>query len=180
MAQNSTILIPASLCLSLILTSCAPHHKLSPRLLTQLGDSAAESSNSHEAETLYQRALHTQPQNQTTRLKLLRLYLDDKNYAAILKESQRLKLDKTTLDLFRIRGIAFDLTGQHDKAQQVYAHILARFPEDEKTHMNLMLSLKLGGQHEEATRHHEKCSSSLSPHFQEQLDSHITNIPLPK
>lgn len=124
--------------------SCTPRKELQPDLLTQLGD-AATTHDTQQAESLYLRALKAEPQNHATRYKLLQLYLHHKNYAAILKQTQHLSLTPATLDLLRIRAIAFDLRAEHEKAQDIYNQILEKFPNDRKTQMNLILSCRLSG-----------------------------------
>lgn len=171
MAQNSRTLAPLScLFLCIFLISCTPKKELQPALLSQLGDSAATQNEPREAASLYLRALKAEPQNNDIRLKLLRLYLQGKNHADILQHTQNLALTDSTIDHIRIRAIAFDLTGQHRKAQETYKEILNLSPHDDKTHMNLILSYQLSRNSEAAKTHKKNCKARMSTRYQEKLE----------
>lgn len=170
MAQNSMILTPFSLVfLCSLLTACAPKKELSSDLLSSLGDKAVSQNDPKAAQDMYNRALKSQPNNQLALTKLLRLHLDQKNYRDIILLTNNLPIDN--LDALRHRAIAFDLTGQHAKAQEVYVKLLQHFPTDDRAHLNLILSYRLSENPAAALMHIKACHEKISDEYHPKLDA---------
>lgn len=118
--------------------------------LIKLGQALAEAGNHEESAGAFRAALERAPQDAEALRGLANAYLALNRPADALPH---LRLAEKARDDARVRnslGVALDLLGQHEEAQQEYEHGLSLAPNDLDLHANLALSYALTGRSEEA------------------------------
>ena len=115
-----------------------------PALLIQ-GDAAALLGQRDEAAAAFTRALRHSPDSTRAKLGLgrLRLYTDANEAASLFQDV--VKQEPRNLSALNNLGIAHDLLGQHQKAQESYRRARAIDPTNSPAQVNMALSLAMSG-----------------------------------
>jgi Flp pilus assembly protein TadD len=122
-----------------------------PALLVQ-ADALMTLGRLDEAETSYVKALAADPQSVLANIGLGRLRLRSSPPQAQALFLIALQYDAHNTTALNDLGIAYDLQGDHARAQAVYREVLGVAPTMRATEVNLALSMALSGQASEAVQ----------------------------
>jgi Flp pilus assembly protein TadD len=109
------------------------------------GDALTELGQLEQARISYAQALRRNPQSVGALIGLARLHLTDDPAAAEAEFLKALQYDPRDTTAWTDLGVARDLRGHHDQAQDAYRHALGIDPEDNAAQVNLALSMAMSG-----------------------------------
>jgi Flp pilus assembly protein TadD len=124
-----------------------------------------------EAEAVFRRAQLRDPKDPMVLMGLGRLRVDPDPPGAELLFLQVLSTNPNNAQAWNDLGIARDLQGRHDEAQQAYARALALAPDMRAAEVNLALSLAISGRADEAVRRLRQLAAApnITPKLRQNL-----------